>query len=85
MLKVLGIIAIIAVVVIAGFIVYNMIQTHKALNDPRLADNYYENFEAGGTLEGKFAGRGSYEVISISVKSDNKSIKPTSSDFLAFK
>ena len=74
-LKVVGIILGVIVLIVAAFIIYNMIQTHKALNDPHLADNYYESFQAGGTLEGKYSGKGDYEVKSIAVKSDNKSIK----------
>ena len=74
-LKVVGIVLGVIVLFVAAFIIYNIIQTHKALNEPRFADNYYENFQAGGPLEGKYAGKGSYDVKSISVRSDKKSIK----------
>ena len=75
MLKVFGIILGVIILIIAGFLIYGMIQNHKALNDPRLPDNYYEQFTASGTLEGKYAGRGSYDVTSITADSSNSSIK----------
>ena len=75
MLKIFGIIIAVLVLIIGGFLVYNMIQTYKALNEPRLAENYYENFVAAGDLEGKYAGKGEYEVKHITEKSSNRSIK----------
>ena len=74
-LKIIGIIIAALVLIVAGFLVYNTIQTYKALNEPRLADNYYENFIAGGELECRYSGKGDYAVNNISVKSSNSSIK----------
>lgn len=74
-LKVIGIILFVIVLIIVVFFVIQQIKTHKALNDPRLADNYYESIPTGGDLEAKYVGKGSYEVEHIEVKSDNKSIK----------
>ena len=75
LLKVVGIILGVIVLIAAAFLIINMIKTHKALNDPRFADDYYKAFKAGGALEDKYARKGGYEVKSISVKSGNKSIK----------
>lgn len=75
LLKVVGIILGVIVLIAAAFLIINMIKTHKALNDPRFADDYYKAFQAGGALEDKYARKGEYEVKSISVKSGNKSIK----------
>ena len=74
-LKVIGIILGVIVLAIAVFFVVQQIKTHKALNDPRLADNYYESIPTGGELEKKYLGKGSFAVEHIAVKSDNKSIK----------
>lgn len=40
----------IIVLLVASFFGYNMYQTYKSLNTPRFADNYYDNFVAGGEL-----------------------------------
>ena len=74
-LKILGIILGVIVLLAAAFLIYNAIKTHKTLNDPRLPDDYYASIQTGGALEAKFVGRGSYDVESIAVPSDNKSIK----------
>lgn len=57
------------------FFVVQQIKTHKALNDPRLEDNYYESIPTGGDLEANYLGKGCYGVEHLEVKSDNKSIK----------
>ena len=75
LLKVIGIILGVIVLVVAVFFVVQQIKTHKALNAPRLPDNYYEMVQTGGELEAKYLGKGSYAVEHISVKSDNKSVK----------
>ena len=67
----LGVIAL----AIAVFFVVLQIKTHKALNDQRLADNYYESIPTGGELEKKYLGNGGFAVEHTAVKSDNKSIK----------
>ena len=74
-LKVLGIILGVIVLAVVAFFVVQQIQTHKALNDPRLPENYYELVQTGGELEKKYLGRGSCAVEHITVQSDNKSIK----------
>lgn len=74
-LKVIGIILGVIVLAIAAFFVVLQIKTHKALNDPRLADNYYESIPTGGELEKKYLGNGGFAVEHTAVKSDNKSIK----------
>lgn len=74
-LKVLGIIIGVIIVVVVVFFIVQQIKTHKALNDPRLPENYYELVQTGGELEEKYLGRGSYTVENIAFKSDNKSIK----------
>ena len=74
-LKVIGIIFLVIVLIVVVFFVVQQIKTHKALNDPRLEDNYYESIPTGGDLEAKYVSKGSYTVEYIAVKSDNKSIK----------
>ena len=61
-LKVIGIILGVIVLAIAVFFVVLQIKTHKALNDPRLADNYYESIPTGGELEKKYLGNGGFAV-----------------------
>ena len=77
--KVGGIVSGVLVLIVTGFLVYSAVNTHKALNAPRLPDNYYELsgdvFNAGGSLEEKYSGRGACELESLTVKSDNASIK----------
>lgn len=74
-LIILGIILGVIVLLTAAFLIYHAIKTHKTLNDPRLPDDYYASIQTGGALEAKFVGRGSYDVESITVSSDNKAIK----------
>ena len=74
-LKVIGIILGVIVLAIAAFFVVLQIKTHKALNDLRLADNYYESIPTGGELEKKYLGNGGFAVEHTAVNSDNKSIK----------
>lgn len=75
LLKIFGVLLCGVALIIAAFFGYNMFQTHKALNAPRLAENYYEDFEAGGPLEEYYSGKGGFDVKSIIVPSPNKSIK----------
>ena len=74
-LKIAGIILGLLLLAAAGFIVINLINTHKALNDPRLPDNYYEQIETGGSLEAKYVVSGGYDVDSVRVKSENRAMK----------
>ncbi len=74
-LKILGILLGVIVLLAAAFLIYNAVKTHKTLNDPRLPDDYYTSIKTGGALEAKYVGRGRYEIESIVVPSDNKSIK----------
>lgn len=74
-LKMLGAGLTVILLAIAAFIVYSIIQTHKSLNMPRFADDYYNGFEAGGVLEEKYARKGNYTVKSIVAKSTSKSVK----------
>ena len=74
LLKIFGVLLCGVALIIAAFFGYNMFQTHKALNAPRLAENYYEDFEAGGPLEEYYSGKGGFDVKSIIVPSSNKSI-----------
>lgn len=74
-LKAFGIIIGVFILALVVFFVIQQIKTHKALNDPRLADNYYESIPTGGDLETKYVGKGSLAVEHIAVKSENKSIK----------
>lgn len=74
-LKVIGIMSGVIVLAAAVFIVVQQIRTHKALNDPRLPENYYEFVQTGRELEAKYLGRGSCATEHIAVKSDNKSVK----------
>ena len=75
--KVLGIVLAVIVVLLALLFVANKIKEQKALNTPLYPDNYYEGYAAvaGGPLEAKYTGRGTFEVESITVPSDNQSIK----------
>lgn len=75
LLKVVGIIVGIIALMVAIFIAYNLINTHKTLNNPLLPDNYYEMIQTGGELEAKYVKQGSYSVESICVKNENESIK----------
>lgn len=75
LLKVVGIIVGIIVLMSALFIAYNLINTHKTLNNPRLPDNYYEMIQTGGELEAKYVNKGSYAVEGTCVKNENESIK----------
>ena len=76
-LKVLGIIFAVIVVLLAGLFIVSKIKEHKALNTPLYPDNYYEGYAAvaGGPLEAKYTGRGTFEVESITIPSDNQSIR----------
>lgn len=76
-LKVIGIIIGVIVLAVVVLIVISKIKEHKALNTPVYPDNYYEGYAAaaGGPLEAKYTGRGTCEVESITVSSDNRSIK----------
>ena len=74
-LMILGILLGIIVLLAAAFLIYNAVKTHKTLNDPRLPDDYYALIQTGGALEAKYVGRGSYDVESIVVPSEHKSIK----------
>ena len=75
MFKIIGIILGLLVLAASVFFIVSQINTHKALNDPRLPENYYEMVPTGGELEAKYLGRGSYAVEHIAVRSDNTSIK----------
>ena len=76
-LKVIGIVVCIIVLLVIGLFVLNKIKEHKALNTPLYPDNYYEGYAAvaGGPLEAKYTGRGACEVESITVPSEDQSIK----------
>jgi len=74
-LKILGIVIGAVILALVVFFVVQQIKTHKALNHPRLPENYYETIQTGGPLETKYVGRGSCEVAHTSVESDHKSIK----------
>jgi hypothetical protein len=76
-LKVFGIVLGGIVLVAAGVLAFGKIKEYKALNTPLFPDNYYEGYAAaaGGPLEAKYTGKGSCDVESIVVPSDNRSIK----------
>lgn len=75
--KISGIMLLTVVALLTILLCIGKYKEYKALNTPVYPDNYYEGYAevAGGLLEAKYTGKGSYEVESITVPSDNMSIK----------
>ena len=74
MLKIIGIIVLCIVVAIIAVAVIWMVRNHIDQQKQWLPDEYYSEFKSESALEKKYAGLGSYEVSSMVVKSDDKSI-----------
>lgn len=69
-IKVIGIIILVIVAIIIFLLVKNYIDSQK----PYIKDDYYTEFQSESELEGKYAGLGSYEVSSLELKSDDKTL-----------
>lgn len=70
-LKVIWVIALIIVAFSVYFLIKNYVDSRKS----SMKDDYYMDFESDASLEKKYAGLGSYEVSSLVLKSDDKTIR----------
>ena len=69
-MKVLGIVILVAVVAVAALVVKGYIQSKK----PSVRENYYADFSSPCPLEQKYSQPGGYAVSSVDTPSDDKRI-----------
>ena len=73
-MKILGIVVLCIIICIIALVAVLMVKNYFDSKKPLLSDDYYTNFKSDSELEKKYSGKGDFTILSVTYKSDNKSI-----------